>query len=232
MFKILPEPDYMDLQLSDGYISLVTDDGTAATPLLVEMLVQRGLRPVVLTFPASVVSGQQHCPLVSRVTLSDMSEDHLQHQLAQIASTWKASHCHSYEPGELRCRSNQPETQKAIVKSVFLLAKHLKETLTGAARQGRAAFLTVARLDGEFGLGKNADFEPVSGGLFGLVKSLNLEWEAVFCRGIDLSPELDAEQSAARILAELYDPNRLVTEVAYTARTPHHVDRCGRSEVG
>jgi hypothetical protein len=148
--------------------------------------------------------------------LSDVSEAHLQQKLAEISAEHGKPaiiiHMNPISPAE----SNQPETQKAIVKSVFLLAKHLKETLSGAARLGRAAFVTVARLDGEFGLGKNADFEPVSGGLFGLVKSLNLEWEAVFCRGIDLSPELDAEQSATRIIAELFDPNRLVTEVAHT----------------
>jgi acyl transferase domain-containing protein len=217
ILKTLPEPDYMEIKLADGYISLVTDDGTAATPALIERMVERGLRPVVLTFPESVVSGHYALPAgVTRVALSDVSEAHLQQKLAEISAEHGKPaiiiHMNPISPAE----SNQPETQKAIVKTVFLLAKHLKETLTGAARQGRAAFVTVARLDGEFGLGKNADFEPVSGGLFGLVKSLNLEWEAVFCRGIDLSPELDAEQSATRVIAELFDPNRLVTEVAHT----------------
>jgi hypothetical protein len=70
-----------------------------------------------------------------------------------------------------------------------LLAKALERNLTSASRQGRAAFMTVTfAWMVSLVSGKNADFEPVSGGLFGLVKSLNLEWEAVFCRGIDLSP--------------------------------------------
>ena len=76
--------------------------------------------------------------------------------------------------------------------------------------------MTVTRLDGEFGLSDRADFTPINGGLFGLVKTLNLEWEAVFCRAVDLSPTLDTEQVVRNILAELHDPNRLITEVGYT----------------
>jgi acyl transferase domain-containing protein len=212
MLKSLPEPDYMEVTVAEGYISLITDDGTATTPALVEILQARGLKPVVLSFPDTAQQGQPLPAGITRVTLADMSEDHLKQKLAEISvQHGKPAIVIHLNPG------SSSETQKAIVKSVFLLAKHLKETLTSTAQQGRAAFMTVTRLDGEFGLGKNADFEPVSGGLFGLVKSLNLEWEAVFCRGIDLSPELDAQQSASRIAAELYDPNRLITEVAYTS---------------
>ena len=75
--------------------------------------------------------------------------------------------------------------------------------------------MVVVRMDGEFGLGNRIDFDPISGGLFGLVKTLNLEWESVFCRAVDISPELDNENAIRRIIAELHDPNRLITEVAY-----------------
>ena len=78
--------------------------------------------------------------------------------------------------------------------------------------------MSVIRLDGQFGLSKEADFDPISGGLFGLVKTLNLEWEPVFCRAVDLDPAYDAQESTKRILAELYDPNRLISEVGYSQR--------------
>jgi hypothetical protein len=76
--------------------------------------------------------------------------------------------------------------------------------------------MVVVNLDGKFGLGKNIDFDPISGGLFGLVKTVNLEWDAVYCRALDISPELNAEQAARCITAELHDPNRLITEVGYS----------------
>lgn len=107
------------------------------------------------------------------------------------------------------------DTEKEIVKTIFLVAKHLKEDLSISGKKGYAAFITVTHLDGQFGLSLNSSVEPVSGGLFGLTKTLNLEWEDVFCRAIDLHPELDLEMAADCITAELFDPNRLISEVAY-----------------
>ncbi|MEN4042643.1 MAG: phosphopantetheine-binding protein, partial [Anaerolineaceae bacterium] len=213
MLKSLPEPDAMDVKLAEGHISLITDDGTEATVRLAGSLLERGLQPVVLSFPESSACGQPALPQgVARVVLQEMSEAHLALKLDELSAAYgKPAVVIHMHPG---CN---PQAQKTMVKFVFLMAKHVKESLTDAARQGRAAFMTVVRMDGEFGLGRNTDFDPVSGGLFGLVKSLNLEWQTVFCRGIDLSPALDAQQAAERIVAELSDPNRLVTEVAYTA---------------
>ena len=52
--------------------------------------------------------------------------------------------------------------------------------------------------------------------MFGLTKSLGQEWPGVYCRALDLSPALDAEQAANAILSELHDPNRLLVEVGYS----------------
>ncbi|NEQ87285.1 MAG: hypothetical protein F6K26_46865, partial [Moorea sp. SIO2I5] len=104
------------------------------------------------------------------------------------------------------------------LKYVFLMAKHLKTSLTQAAHQGRSSFLTAARLDGEFGLGGKMDFGVIGGGLFGLTKTLNLEWQGVFCRAIDFSPELDPETTAQAVMTELYDPNSLILEVGYNSQ--------------
>jgi hypothetical protein len=74
----------------------------------------------------------------------------------------------------------------------------------------------VAHLDGKFGLGGDVEYSPISGGLFGLVKTVNLEWENVFCRGVDISPQLGGERTRAIVAAELFDPNRRLAEVAYS----------------
>jgi hypothetical protein len=95
------------------------------------------------------------------------------------------------------------------------MAKHLAGPLNQAGDHFRPAFLTVTRLDGRFGLGEGSDFAPITGGLFGLVKTLNLEWERVFCRAIDLSPDLNPAESAFLVIAEMHDPNRLVMEPGY-----------------
>ncbi|MGB3652649.1 MAG: hypothetical protein WBA41_15720, partial [Rivularia sp. (in: cyanobacteria)] len=65
--------------------------------------------------------------------------------------------------------------------------------------------------------GKN-ELSAITGGLFGLTKSLRWEWQSVFCRAVDLKPDLDITTATQHILAELHDPNRLLVEVGYGAR--------------
>jgi hypothetical protein len=122
---------------------------------------------------------------------------------------------HPQAPVELAGKIEFLEEDKAIVKQVFLMAKHLKQPLNSSADRGYSCFLTVSRLDGAFGLGENSNYSPIAGGLFGLTKTLNQEWQSVYCRAIDLSSNLDREQSAQCIFAELHDPNRCLLEVGY-----------------
>jgi hypothetical protein len=111
------------------------------------------------------------------------------------------------------------EVDKAIVRQVFLLAKHLKSALTAArseSQNSRNCFLSATWLDGAFGLARNADFSAITGGLFGLTKTLSHEWPNVFCRGLDFSPELKVPAVVEAILAEMHDPNLAITEVGYS----------------
>jgi hypothetical protein len=143
-----------------------------------------------------------------------MSEEHLQQQLQAIATHCGTIggliHLHPVFTG-----SYHQEIEKAIVKHVFLMAKHLKQSLNEAANKGRACFCTVAHLDGAFGLEYKTNFGIVGAGLFGLTKTLRWEWPKVFSRAIDLSPSLDAQHSVQHIIAELHDPNNYIAEVGY-----------------
>jgi acyl carrier protein len=224
--KILPAPDTLDFILPDGHVCLISDDGTPVTPALAQALMDKGWPVVVLRFPVEIVPGRQPLPEgAMNVDVAELSETALQAGLAQVASQYGpvAIFIHLTQAGQSAEQISRDtnglgfmEADKSLVKMVFLAAKHLKPALNEAAEKGRAAFMTVTRLDGEFGLSELADFTPINGGLFGLVKTLNLEWDAVFCRAVDLSPDLDTERVVACILAELEDPNRLVTEVGYT----------------
>jgi acyl transferase domain-containing protein len=223
--QVIPEPDVLDFTLSCKYIALITDDGSPTTPELAAALWQRGWKVVVVSFPPTAIVKQ--LPLaegIPRVVLTNWSEEHLKQQLEAIATEHGeiAIFIH-LNPASHDDASNDCvlylETEKAIVRHVFLIAKYLKEPLNRAASCGeRSCFFTVARLDGKFGLGQTTNFGAISGGLFGLTKSLNQEWEAVFCRALDLCPDIDAQTSVRYILAELYDPNRLIVEVGYSSQ--------------
>jgi hypothetical protein len=187
---------------------LLTDDGSATTSNLAQLLIETGWKVVVLTFPQSLLPSPLSLPSgVRRVMLKDLSEEHLQEQLAAIANAYGGIGAFIYlHPIILK-------SEKALLKYAFLLAKHLKTYLAQASLQGRSSFLTVARLDGELGLGEKMDFSALTGGLFGLVKTLNLEWKHVFCRAIDLCPHLSDEDAAKAIMDEFHDPNVLIVEV-------------------
>ena len=61
--------------------------------------------------------------------------------------------------------------------------------LNESARHGGSFFVTVTRLDGQFGFGElTTDRDPVQGSLAGLSKTAFHEWPAVRCKAIDVEP--------------------------------------------
>ncbi|MEH2438288.1 MAG: beta-ketoacyl synthase N-terminal-like domain-containing protein [Nostoc sp.] len=218
--RSLPQPDYLDFTLPEGHIGLITDDGSLTTYKLAESLIEKSWKVVVISFPQSLIAQQAPLPTgVTRVTLANLSEEHLQQQLQAIASHCGTIgafiHLHPMFVGNHTGSISYNESEKAIVKHVFLMAKHLKPSLNEAAKHGRSCFCTVAHLDGAFGLEYKVNFGAIGAGLFGLSKTLRWEWPKVFTRAIDLSPRLDAKQSVQNIIAELHDPNLYISEVGY-----------------
>jgi acyl transferase domain-containing protein/acyl carrier protein len=218
--QILPPPDFWEFPIPEGHIALITDDGSLTTTKVAELLSQQGWKVVVLNLPPSLVPEKSPLPAgVNRVTLQDATEEHLQQQLAAIATHYgnvgAFIHIHPvFQANHNSSVAYFPE-EKAIIKQVFFIAKHLKKSLNAAANHGRSCFCTVARLDGAFGVEHKVNFGAIGAGLFGLTKTMIWEWPKVYCRAIDLSPDFSAETSAQYIVAELHDPNRYLTEVAY-----------------
>lgn len=209
--QYLPEPDWSDFQLPPGHICLLSDDGSPLTGELAQTLMEKGWRVVVISFSLNPQASLP--PEVNRIVIEDSDEALLQKQLSDIASKYGSIAATIY----LHPLSQNPNREHNMLKNSFFLAKHLKKSLNEAAKIGNTCFLTVAHLDGELGIGGNTEFSAITGGLFGLTKALRWEWEAVFCRAIDLSPDLDTATSIQHILAELHDPNRLITEVGYSS---------------
>lgn len=160
----------------------------------------------------STVSETQLPPKMNRVVIEDGNEAQLQQQLSDISSKYGSIAAFIH----LHPQSQNSDREHDMLKKVFLLAKNFKKSLNEAAKKGDSCFFTVASLDGKLGTEGQTEFSAVTGGLFGLTKSLRWEWESVFCRAIDLSPALDTATSVRHILAELHDPNRLIAEVGYS----------------
>jgi acyl transferase domain-containing protein len=216
----LPPPDRIDAGLPQSYICVVTHDGTALTSAVVEALQKRNWPIVLLCFPERLANVRILTPNeLPLVVLRELSEQHIAETLHSITERFGSigAFIHIHPPYlqqhveyELFSYADQ-----VIVKSLFLMARHLKTSLIEAAHLARGWFVTITRLDGNLGLGSSSDFAPVVGGLFGLTKTINLEWETVLCRSIDINPQFANEQAVAAIVAELFDPNRFVVEVGY-----------------
>ena len=104
-----------------------------------------------------------------------------------------------------------------FLKQVFLSAKNLYPTLKKSSASGtkHCFFMTVARLDGELGMG-GVKFPAVSGGLSGLTKTASAEWPEIFCRFVDLHPEIKSEKATGLILQEINDSDLRLKEVGYS----------------
>ncbi|APE34382.1 hypothetical protein BOX37_10925 [Nocardia mangyaensis] len=95
----------------------------------------------------------------------------------------------------------------------------LHDRLVATAESGtRAAFVTLTRIDGVLGhQGNRPAAAAVVGGVSGLVKTLAQETPTLFCRALDLSPQLTGEVLVDSVLAELDDAALDVREVGVDA---------------
>ncbi|MCO6488654.1 MAG: SDR family NAD(P)-dependent oxidoreductase [Phaeodactylibacter sp.] len=213
--KFLPQPDQLEFSLPDTHITLVTNEGSGLTTQVVQRLKERGHRVVVLNLP------HIQNPLSEKaVSLTATSDEAVQEALAAVRAQYgevgSFIHLHSHFEFQHGNFALHFPAEREIVKTLFLLAKHLQKPLNALGQQQRAGFLAVTRMDGQLGQGRRGNVSVVGGGITGLVKCLNLEWAPVFCRALDIQPELPAETIAAQVVAELYDADVSNVEVAFS----------------
>ncbi|KAF0153808.1 MAG: erythronolide synthase, partial [Elusimicrobia bacterium] len=100
---------------------------------------------------------------------------------------------------------------EAFLKKAFRLVRSAGPALRAAGhgagasdgKAGGACLVTVARMDGSFGLaGLKAEQDPVFGGLAGLAKTAAREWPEVACRALDAASGWGHTVSVARAVAD------------------------------
>ena len=216
----LAAPDALAVKVPNENVALIVDDGSKITSSLAKELATKGWKPVVLRLPASIVKHSVIAKGIPCIEMADASEDALiaslstvQQEVGQIGSVIAIQPVNE----STKTAIDYPEASKAMLLSSFLLAKHLKVTLNKAAETGRSAFVTVARMDGSLGYGDSNGEDLVQGGLFGLTKTVKLEWPNVFCRCIDIASKTNSEDAVNCIVAELSDVNSDLVEVGHSA---------------
>jgi NAD(P)-dependent dehydrogenase (short-subunit alcohol dehydrogenase family) len=213
--KYLPQPDYLEFTLPNTHITLVTNEGSDLTSKVVSQLEAEGNKVVVLNLPnqASKIS-------TNGIDLGSHSDEAVKNALEKIRTQYgevgSFIHLHPHFEFQNGNFVQHFPAERQVVKTLFFLAKHLQKPLNDLGQAQRANFLTVTRMDGKLGQGKRGNVSVVGGGITGLVKCLSLEWSPVFCRAVDIQPELSSDVTAKQVIAELHDPNVRNMEVAFS----------------
>jgi hypothetical protein len=227
----LAAPDCLEFTLPAQHICLISDDGSSLTSGFATSLRKKGWPIVVIRYDQrgkeTAVVGESIGVLNEEIPVITMNSDdevQVQRQLDDIITRFGPVGGYIHFHPELSKSSYASPvhfdvTSESILRQVFFIAKFLQPYLTAAAQLPnsgtRAFFITVTRLDGGFGTLGRRDIDVVAGGLAGLTKSLALEWSEVFCRIIDLSPDIKGDVIQL-LMDELYDPNQRLREVAWS----------------
>lgn len=198
--RALPRPDAAEHAWEPARVCAIVGDDAVLAAALAKRLAARGWRVEVHPQPADADGGVDG--LAAR----------LERVGALISLAPRAAAPTASTAGEALLGDPRAE---AWLLAQFRLARQLSPQLA-AAGAARAWFVAVTRLDGRLGLAPTPTASSVvTAGVYGLVKTLRLEWPSVFCRAIDLHPALDAAFAAERIVEELHDPDRTLAEVGH-----------------
>ena len=220
--KFLPRPDVLESEISiTGRTCLITDNGDKVTYNTAKSLQILGWKVIVLQLPNTLVAKPSSLPKgVQSVKLAKASDDELAKTLAAITSAHTLNgfiHL-SAKPSAKGSKIKFSKRESSVLKLAFFSAKYLKEALLDHSPQGRNFFISVSYMDGEIGTGGHNRFELNQGGLNGLIKTANLEWESVFCRAIDINPKITDKNAAQIIMDEVFDPDLSIIEVGHSTK--------------
>lgn len=112
--------------------------------------------------------------------------------------------------------------QTNTLKTIFLIAKHLRRCFLTELPVSRSFFMVISRIDGQFGQSNSGFASLIQKAYFGLTKSLDREWDSVYCRAVDLHPDLDTSIASTAILEELTDSKVLPLEVSRDKHNRRH----------
>ncbi|WP_236794652.1 type I polyketide synthase [Amycolatopsis sp. GM8] len=198
----LPAVDRLDEPYATGKTALVIDHGEPAAEVLATALEQRGW-----TVHRADAGGQEDA------ALSTWDGDRIEHTVGKaLEPATRLDLCLTVLPAD-----GQWQAGARRLADTILTAKLVHDRLT-ATTGSRAAFVTVTRIDGALGhRGDRPAAASLIGGVAGLTKTLAQEAPALFCRALDLAPELTDEALTEAVLDELADAATDAREVAIDA---------------
>ena len=205
----LPAVDRQPDVYAAGPIAILVDDGSALCQSLAAGLSALGWEIAVLRLPGARPRRYKRCRVWDLTSWDEYELQDAEDALSGVTGVELCVYVAAEAPATWEDASDR-------LAHAVMLAKHVQLPLARAADGGRAAFITVSRLDGAFGLRGTAS-EPAAllGSLQGMVKTLASEAPELFCRALDIAPDVDDESAAGLVIAEAYDVAAEPLDVAY-----------------
>lgn len=222
--KKLNEPDRLLSIPAENHLWVVMDEGEEVGKNLAGEMCKSGAKAVLLAFPENLVHYRSETTGTGdRITLPGCDEKQCKSALAEIGEKYGPIsgfvYIHPFQkstPASIADLFQKEESMAA--RLAFWIAKHLRTSMDPKPDRDRLSFIAVSRMDGELGVSGRKPFTIFGGSLSGLIQSLGREWPEVFCRFLDIAPELSATDAAALILKELADPGIDLREVGYDSK--------------
>lgn len=200
-----PQPDQALLPDFTGAL-LLTDDERGVATALADRLGDLGVKTVRLKFRSSQSNGSASegfsADLIDPASIAAVL-DRIRAEVGPLSGLIHLLPLAEAPAGEA------PETRaRREVKSLYLLARALEESLRQQGKEANAVLLAVTQLGGRLGIGPEplpADFFPGQGGVLGFTKSIAQEWPEVLVRAVDLEGSRSAAELAELILGEMSD---------------------------
>merc|ERR1711871_773000 len=157
---------------------------------------------------------------VNSVRLSDNSEASLTSALEEVERNFGTIGGFVFQTGGKTDGDTVSKAREGLAGWCLMAAKHVKESLHRPIVEGRCFFMCVTRMDGCLGLKGSENIDDVltaseSGRVFGLVKTLGLEWPSVFVRAVDVHADTQANTCASLIHDEMLCADSTLREVGY-----------------
>lgn len=211
--KFIPKVDVLIQDIPRLKPVVITDEGSDLTLALKSKLENEGHTVIVLQFDAF----NKNVSIKNGVHISEINDQNIKAAVDTILAQHDIGAFIYLHPHFTFSGANFTQhfaVERMLLKATFLLAKYLQAPLNTTSKSQRTAFMTVSRLDGKFGMDKRPNISIIAGGLSGLTKCMNLEWSPVFCRAVDVQPELSSEEIAANLFLELHDADLRYVDVA------------------
>ncbi len=218
--KTLAQPEHLLSTVPEHRSCIIVNDGSELTAEVVKAYQEMSWKVSVLSFAGIALhKSAAKLPQCRYENLNSFDESELAQTLQKIEAQTGATATLIYLDAVLKSSAKQSlalsDERAQVLRHVFLLAKHLKNSLNQVDAGSRNAFMCVAHLDGALGYAEKPKiFDAMSGALFALCKTLRQEWPDVFCRALDIDVAIPASEVAQRLLAENHDANRHLVEVA------------------